>query len=311
MEEQKAKGGEALGTTLRGIGPCYSSKTSRSGIRVGELLCWDRFERSYRRLAAELRSQFGDLGIDEEDELRRHRVYRDLLKDRIVDTMAFLHAGLGCGKRLLLEGANAALLDLDFGTYPYVTSSNTTAANACMGLGLPPRCLDFVVGVVKAYSTRVGEGPMITELRCGIGDRLRSQGSEFGVTTGRPRRCGWLDVPMLLHAHRINGFDALCLTKIDVLTGITPLFICTAYRDKETGSIMGPLFYPSIHTEFDQLQPVYEELEGWSEDMASCKTFQDLPKNAQVYIHRIQQLINVPFWWIGVGADRNAIITNY
>ncbi|KAL8269996.1 hypothetical protein Esti_006096 [Eimeria stiedai] len=311
QEQQKARGGEALGTTLRGIGPCYSSKASRSGVPAGELLCWDRFEHSYRRLAAELRRQFGDLGVNEEDELARHRVYRQLLGSRIVDTTAALHAGLACGKRLLLEGANGALLDLDLGTYPYVTSSNTTAANACMGLGLPPRSLDLIVGVVKAYSTRVGGGPMITELRCEVGERLRSHGGEFGVTTGRARRCGWLDVPMLLHAQRINGFDALCLTKVDVLTGISPLRICTAYRDKETGDTKGPLFYPSTHAQFESLVPVYEQLDGWNEHLASCKTFQDLPKNAQVYIHRIQQLIGVPFWWIGVGADRKAIITNY
>ncbi|KAL8447832.1 hypothetical protein Emed_004127 [Eimeria media] len=311
QEQEKAKGGVALGTTLRGIGPCYSSKTSRSGVRAGELLCWDRFEQSYRRLAAELRRQFGDLGVDEEDELARHRVYRQLLGSRIIDTTAVLHAGLACGKRMLLEGANAALLDLDFGTYPYVTSSNTTAANACMGLGLPPRSLDLVVGVVKAYSTRVGGGPMPTELDCAIGERLRSQGGEYGVTTGRARRCGWLDIPMLLHAQRINGFDALCLTKVDVLTGIQPLHICTAYKDKETGDLKGPLFYPSTHAEFERLLPVYEQLDGWTENLSSCRTFEELPKNAQVYIHRIQQLIGVPFWWIGVGADRKAIITNY
>ncbi|KAL8435384.1 hypothetical protein Efla_007634 [Eimeria flavescens] len=314
QERRKAAGGGGgpLGTTLKGIGPCYSSKASRSGVRAGELLLdFESFAARYKQLAAELRAQHGDLGVDEEAELERHRAYRQLLGSRIVDTCALLHASLAAGRRLLLEGANAALLDLDLGTYPYVTSSNTTAANACMGLGLPPRSLDLVVGVVKAYSTRVGGGPMPTELADGIGDRLRSQGGEFGVTTGRPRRCGWLDIPMLLHALRANGFDCLCLSKLDVLRGLQPLLICTGYRDRTTGLVKDALFYPSTSAEFDNLLPVYEQLDGWQEDLAACRTLQDLPKNAQLYVHRVQQLLGVPFWWIGVGADREDMITTY
>ncbi|XP_026194163.1 adenylosuccinate synthetase [Cyclospora cayetanensis] len=313
IEERRkaAGGGGALGTTLRGIGPCYSTKVSRSGIRAGDLLDWKTFESSYRRLASELERQFGDLGVDTEDELRRHRVYAQLLSRSITDTCSLLHIALGRGERLLLEGANAALLDIDMGTYPFVTSSNTTAANACLGSGLPPRQLDMVVGVVKAYCTRVGGGPMITELTDAIGDRLRSQGGEYGVTTGRPRRCGWLDIPMLLHAHRINGFHGLCLTKVDVLTGIDTLKLCVAYKNKETGKQYDAFFYPLTQAEFRNVVPVYEEFNGWTEDLSACKQFDQLPPNARGYIQRIQELLGVPFWWIGVGADRDAMILNY
>ncbi|PHJ23294.1 adenylosuccinate synthetase [Cystoisospora suis] len=308
QEETKAKSGRAIGTTLRGIGPCYASKASRIGVRAGDLLNIEIFEMKYVRLVHELKQRYG-IAFDEADELRRHRHYAALLREQIVDTTWAVHKALREGKRVLVEGANAALLDLDFGTYPYVTSSSATVGGVCTGLGLPPRSIGLCVGVVKAYTTRVGEGPFPTELCGPIGAHLREKGAEYGTTTGRPRRCGWIDVPALLYAARINSFDCLNLTKLDVLTGLEEIKICVAYRDREKQECMPFYYFPSTVEEYAYLDPVYETMAGWTQNLESCKTLRELPAAAQAYVARLEQLLSLPCCWIGVGPDRSHTLT--
>ncbi|CDJ44499.1 adenylosuccinate synthetase, putative, partial [Eimeria tenella] len=299
-----------------GVGPCYATKAARIGVQAWELLCWDRFEESYLGVAAALQQQCGaPLGVALAAELAEHRVYRQLLAPQLADTAALLLGGVLCGARLLLEGANAALLDLDLGTYPFVTSCCTTAAAAAAGLGLPLRCFAprfaAVVGVAKAYCTRVGRGPMPTELRDRVGDRLQRVGRELGSTTGRPRRCGWLDLPLLLHAARLNGFDCLFLNKLDVLSGIDPLLLCVAYRDSSSGLLLPPHSFPAAAQQLQQVRPVYERLPGWHQSISRCSSFHQLPPNAQLYVHRVQQLLGIPIAFIGVGPDTHAVIRNF
>lgn len=334
-ERQRSSGsGSSLGTTLRGIGPCYSTKAGRLGIRAGELAPLDaedfpssstetaavpaffrRFEQSYRALACELERRYGSLGVDLEKELLVLRAACCLVRRQVVDTGALLAKALAEGKRVLLEGANAALLDLEMGTYPFVTSSSCVAANACLGLGIPAKALHSVVGIMKAYTTRVGKGPFPTEEAGQVGSLLQERGREFGVSTGRPRRCGWLDVPALRHANRVNNFEAFCVTKLDVLTGIDPIRVCVAYKlkglPKEEAAFRTELpsdFFPATIAEFEMIEPEYIELKGWHADITKCKRFEDLPTEAQVYIATLQKYLGVPIKWVGTGADRDAII---
>ena len=208
---------------------------------------------------------------------------------------------------MLAEGANAALLDLDHGTYPFVTSSSTTAGGVCTGLGVAPRAVSGVVGVVKAYTTRVGSGPFPTELHDATGERLRRVGGEFGTTTGRPRRCGWLDLPVVHYSHALNAFDSLNITKLDVLTGLPSLKLATAYT--LNGRALPAGFMPSTLHELSEVQPTYEELPGWSEDISACRNIDELPQNAQRYLRRIEQLTGIPVSWVGVGAGREDMAT--
>ena len=225
----------------------------------------------------------------------------------IVDTGFYLQRVLKDGKSVLAEGANAALLDLDHGTYPFVTSSSTTAGGVCTGLGLAPRTLTGVVGVVKAYTTRVGSGPFPTELDDATGERLRRVGGEFGTTTGRPRRCGWLDLPVVQYSHALNGYDSLNITKLDVLTGLPSIKIATSYT--LNGRTLPAGYMPATLQELAAVQVVYEELPGWSEDLSQCRTIEQLPQNAKSYLARIEQLTSVPVSWVGVGAGRENMAT--
>jgi adenylosuccinate synthase len=225
----------------------------------------------------------------------------------IVDTGYYVQSALKGGKTVLAEGANAALLDLDHGTYPYVTSSSTTAGGVCTGLGIAPRHLTGVVGVVKAYTTRVGSGPFPTELEDATGEQLRKVGGEFGTTTGRPRRCGWLDIPVIQYGHQLNGYDSINITKLDVLTGLPTVKIATSYTIN--GKSIPAGYMPSTLDELGAVEVQYEELPGWSEDLSRCRSIDQLPSAAQNYLKRIEQLTGVPVSWVGVGAGREDMAT--
>ena len=298
------KGSKAIGTTKRGIGPCYSSKIIRNGLRVGDLLEWDSFEAKFRSLVEHLRRRYGAEESEESiaNEIERYRTYAKKLAPLIKDTSSAIRDRLTKNDAVLAEGANAAMLDIDFGSFPYVTSSSVVAGGICTGLGIPPNAIGKVIGVVKAYTTRVGGGPFPTELFDATGEFIRKQGSEFGTTTGRPRRCGWLDITVLRYSHSLNGYASANLTKLDVLTGLDTLSICTEYEGLAHGS------YPATVEELERVKPVYVEMPGWKEDISNCKTFSDLPVNAKKYVEFIEQQTGVHMEWIGVGPGRADMI---
>ena len=295
-----------IGTTGRGIGPAYADKMSRVGIRVQDLFD----EKILRQKVEAALVRKNDLlvkvynrraiGVDEVvEELLR---YADRLRPHVVDTSLLLAKALDDGRTVLLEGGQATLLDVDHGTYPFVTSSNATAGGACTGSGIPPTRIDRVVAVTKAYTTRVGEGPFPTELTDDIGQRLRDAGGEYGTTTGRPRRCGWFDAPIARYAVRLNGVTDFVLTKLDVLTGFERIPVCIAYRLPD-GTVTDEM--PMTQTEFHHAEPVYEELPGWDEDLSQARAFDDLPKNAQAYVKALEEMSGAPISVVGVGARRD------
>jgi len=299
--------GEAkIGTTKKGIGPSYCEKMNRSGIRVGDLKNMPEFAKKLQTIVknAQLRFKFQ---YDVQEEIDRHSGYAKQFSDFIVDGVDWINEKYNDGKTMLIEGANAAMLDIDFGTYPYVTSSSPTIGGCLTGLGISANKLGDVIGVVKAYTTRVGEGPFPTELidSDGPGTKLRQVGGEYGTTTGRPRRCGWFDAVIVRYTHRLNGYTALNLTKVDVLTGFTTIKIATAYklRDKTITAAI-----PASLEDLAKVEVVYEEFPGWKEDISKCTKYEELPKNCQAYIHRLEQLLEVPIKWIGVGAGRDDLI---
>lgn len=297
------KNSKAIGTTKRGIGPCYSSKTMRNGMRVGDLLQWETFEPKYKALVEHLKLRY-DLGenADISKEIQRYSEYAEKLKPLIKDTSILLRDCLIDGRKILVEGANAALLDIDFGSYPYVTSSTVVAGGICTGLGLPPKAISKVLGVVKAYTTRVGGGPFPTELFDATGEFLRKAGAEFGTTTGRPRRCGWLDLPLLRYSHCLNDYTSVNLTKLDVLTGLDVLKICVEYTGVEHGS------FPASLEELGKVVPEYVEIPGWNEDISKCKYFNELPEAAQKYVLFIEEKTGMHIEYIGVGPGREDMI---
>ncbi len=307
QEEARGKG-RKIGTTGRGIGPCYVDKYSRSGLRVQDLLNADILRDRLIYILEEKNQLFTKLynqkplAFDEIYEPARK--WGEALKPYVDDTRKLLREAVDKGQHILLEGAQAALLDIDHGTYPYVTSSSTSASGAYTGTGLSPHDLTRVISVVKAYTTRVGEGPFPTEDFGEDGEKLRHNGGEFGATTGRPRRCGWLDFVALKYATELNGADTIALTKLDVLTGMGDIKICVAYE------LDGNKFetWPTDTGILNDVKPVYETLPGWNEDITNCKNFDELPINAQNYVKYIEQKLNVPVGLIGVGADRNQTI---
>ncbi|MDR3230768.1 MAG: adenylosuccinate synthase [Synergistaceae bacterium] len=296
--------GHMIGTTGRGIGPCYVDKYARSGLRVEDLLDGDRLRESLSTILEEKNRLFTKLYG--ETPLPLDEVYLPALEwgkaiaPYVGDPVQILQEALDEGKRVLLEGAQATLLDIDHGTYPYVTSSSTSAAGGFTGTGLPVSSVDRVIAVVKAYTTRVGEGPMPTEDKGETGEALRVRGGEFGATTGRPRRCGWLDMVGLRYAMRLNGVNAIALTKLDVLTGMKEIQVCTAYDLNGTNT---DRFNGAAHI-LEQCRPVYETLPGWNEDISNCTTFESLPRAARDYVEYIEKNAGVPIKLIGVGADR-------
>ena len=301
-------GNNRLGTTGRGIGPAYADKMSRVGVRVQDIfdekiLC-QKVEGALEQKNHLLVKVYNRRAISVDEVVTEFLSYRDRLQPYVVNCARVLHAALDDGKTVLLEGGQATLLDVDHGTYPFVTSSNPTAGGACTGSGIPPRRIDRVIAVVKAYTTRVGAGPMPTELLDEVGERLRRHGAEFGTTTGRPRRCGWYDAVVARFAARINGVDDFVLTKLDVLTGWERIPVCVAYDVGGTRHDEMPM----TQTEFHHARPIYEELPGWDEDITGVRSFDDLPKNAQAYVQAVEELSGAPMSAIGVGAGREATI---
>lgn len=301
---EKNLGGNKIGTTLKGIGPAYSSKTMRNGLRVGDLLDMEYFETRLRGLAQQLERSFPGISINVEEELKYYQSIKPQILPMVTDTVFYCNNALKEGKRILVEGANATMIDLDFGTYPYVTSSNPSSGSCCTGLGVPPQVVKGVTGIVKAYCTRVGEGPFPTELTGEVGEKLRSNGGEFGTTTGRPRRCGWLDIPQLRYSLELNGVTEINLTKLDVLTGFETIQIGVKYV--RNGSEVKRM--PASLKIYSEVKMEYETLPGWTEDISKCRSFENLPINCQRYVSRIEELLDYPIRWIGVGPARHDII---
>ncbi len=296
-----------LGTTGRGIGPAYEDKVSRMGIRCGDLIDPSVLE---RRLATilPLRNQqieaLGGKAVEMGELLAKAREWAATLAPHICDTTMLLHQEIQQKKRILFEGAQGTALDIDHGTYPFVTSSSAVAGGALCGAGVGPRAIDDVVGIVKAYTTRVGQGPFPTELTDEIGAHLQEKGKEFGATTGRKRRCGWFDAVLLRHAVRVNGLTRLALTKLDVLSGLERLKICSAYE--LDGARID--FIPSHEEAFERVKPVYEEVAGWDDDITAIRTIDDLPRNVRAYVRRIEGLVGISIDVISVGPERSAHI---
>ena len=307
LDELQELGCRQLGTTKRGIGPAYADKIERVGFRIIDALDPDfpsRFEAVVREKNKVLQNVYGDAGYDFGELLDRIRGCMAKLRGYVVDTSVLINRAIDEGKKVLLEGAQGTLLDIDHGTYPYVTSSHPTAGGACVGAGVGPTRIDRVLGVVKAYTTRVGEGPFPTELTDEVGDYIRTKGAEFGTTTGRPRRCGWLDAVILRYSTRLNGFTDLAVTKLDVLDDFDRIKICVAYRYK--GEIIED-FPESLRTLKD-CEPVYIEVEGWKCSLENCKTFDEMPLQARRYVDKISELTGVPVSLIAVGPKRDQTV---
>lgn len=306
--EEEAKGEGRLGTTCRGIGPAYTDKVARTGIRMAEFVDEEDFRACLARNVAQknrlFRGVFGVEGMDLEEILPAYLQYSRRLKPLVVDTGPLINRAIDEGKKVLFEGAQGTLLDVDHGTYPYVTSSSPVAAGACIGAGVGPTRIDRVMGVAKAYVTRVGGGPFPTELKDATGEYMRSRGGEYGTTTGRPRRCGWFDAVAGRYAVQVNSLDYLAITKLDVLTGLHTLRLCTAYRYK--GELITE--FPASLKVLEGCEPVYEEMPGWQEDITRARTYEDLPANARRYIERIEELLGVPAVILGVGPGREETI---
>ncbi|MGA0241894.1 MAG: adenylosuccinate synthase [Candidatus Marinamargulisbacteria bacterium] len=288
---------EKIGTTGRGIGPCYTDKVSRVGIRMMDLLCKDRLSNRLKK--------HPHMNSDDVDHIvETYTEYGDRLRGFITDTSLEINRAIVSGKRIIMEGAQGTMLDVDHGTYPFVTSSNPISGAACIGAGVGPHKIDQVIGVTKAYSTRVGEGPFPTEEFGDINDYLRTKGGEFGTTTSRPRRCGWLDLVILRYAVRINGITEICLTKLDVLDDLKTIKICTSYN---TPSGIVEEFPLDLET-FSESQPIYDELPGWETDISELTNFDDLPLNAKNYVKYVSNILGVRISLVSVGSKRRQTI---
>ncbi|KAI9190145.1 Adenylosuccinate synthase [Blastocladiella emersonii ATCC 22665] len=301
------RGGSTIGTTRKGIGPAYSSKASRSGLRVHHLFNFDEFAEHFTKFVANRKKRYGDFDYDVAAELDRYRAYAERLRPMVIDTVSYMNKSIVAKKRVLVEGANAAMLDIDFGTYPYVTSSNTTVGGVCTGLGIAPTRIAKVIGVVKAYTTRVGGGPFPTEQLNSVGEHLQTVGAEFGVTTGRKRRCGWLDMVVLNYSHAINGYTSINLTKLDVLDQLPEVKIGVKYTHTPTGEVLDS--FPADLKFLSECEVTYETFPGWMTDITKVRKWDDLPVNAQKYVRRIEELMGVPVEWIGVGPGREALVS--
>lgn len=301
---EAAKGDTKIGSTLKGIGPTYMDKTGRNGLRVGDILLPDFIDR-YNFLKNKHREIIDQYDYDDEPENYEEEWFlgiEKLLKFKLIDSEHFINQLIGENKKILAEGAQGTLLDIDFGSYPYVTSSNTISAGACTGLGIAPGTIGEVLGIFKAYCTRVGSGPFPTELNDETGEKMRKQGKEFGATTGRPRRCGWLDLPALKYSVMINGVTQLIITKADVLTGFSTLKICTAYKSGD--EIIDSLVYDTPKP----LTPIYKEMKGWSKELPKITDCNDLPVEFRDYIKFIEDEVGVPITMISLGPDRSEIV---
>ena len=304
--QEEAKDDKKIGTTIKGIGPAYMDKAARVGIRIADLLDREVFEERLRLNLEDKNRQFTKLydasPMNFEEILEEYYEYGQQIKQYVCDTSVLLNDALDNGKRVLFEGAQGVMLDIDQGTYPFVTSSNPLAGGVTIGSGVGPSKVTKVVGVCKAYTSRVGDGPFPTELFDEIGSRIREVGREYGTTTGRPRRVGWFDSVVMRHSKRVSGITNLCLNSIDVLTGLETVKICVSYR-KSNGEEIS--HYPASLVELGQCEPVYEELPGWTEDITGCRTLDELPIEAQNYVRRVSELVGVKISTFSVGPDRN------
>lgn len=306
--EEKAKGNLKIGTTKNGIGPCYMDKCARIGLRMGDLLDRDRFRSRLEEVLPIknnlLTRLYGEEAFDIEDVMAQMTEDTAFLEDMVCDTSWLLHEALEAGKKVMFEGAQGTLLDLDHGTYPFVTSSNPISGGAAVGAGVAPWRIQNVLGIVKAYTTRVGAGPFPTELEDEVGHLLQSRGHEFGTVTGRTRRCGWLDMSVVKYAVRLSGMTALALMKLDVLDTCETVKIATGYRldGKEIQH------FPASLDDLQRVEPIYESMPGWQEDTSKCRTFDELPQAAQAYVKRIEDLASIPVKIVAVGPGREETI---
>lgn len=303
--EEERKGKLQLGTTRKGIGPAYVDKARRIGIRMCDLFDEKIFEERLSMVLEEKNSLFekiyGVKGFEKSSIMESYLRAAEELKEMVCDTSSIIYRGAREGKKVLYEGAQGTFLDVDLGTYPYVTSSHPIAGGVCIGAGIGPTMVDKVVGVVKAYTTRVGKGPFPTELTDSTGDYIRERGYEYGTTTGRPRRCGWLDVVMLKYAVRVNGITHLAITKLDTLGGLDKVRLCTAYECE--GKLVQD--FPASLEFLAKCRPVYEELPGWGEDVSEAAEYDKLPANLRRYVERISELLDVDICFVSVGPGRN------
>lgn len=304
---EAAAAGKKIGTTKRGIGPAYASKATRNGLRVADLRNADRFEEKLTQLVEDARERWGSgISADPAAEVQRYATIADTILPMVRDTVDYVNSAVEEGRRVLVEGANATMLDVDFGTYPYVTSSNPSIGGVVTGLGLAPNRYGAVIGVAKAYSTRVGEGPYPTEVFGRLAESLREGGGEFGTTTGRPRRIGWLDMVALRYACRINGCTHLNLTKLDVLSELDEVPIGVKYRYEDGTESSGA--FPADLAALEDMEVVYESVPGWCEDISGVRSWGELPEAARRYCERVEVLAGVHVKWIGVGPGRDALI---
>jgi len=305
---ERLKGNKKLGTTGRGIGPCYEDKVTRRGIRFCDLIDPETFRQKLSSILGEktfyLKEFLRSETVDETAILNEYLPYSEVLRPYVANVSVSISQAIKAGHHILFEGAQGTHLDIDHGTYPYVTSSNTVAGNACCGAGIGPTQIHGVIGMVKAYTTRVGRGPLPTELHDEIGDRIQQRGAEFGATTGRRRRCGWLDTAVVRNAARINSLTGLAITKLDVLSGLKNLMICTAYRYRQDRLTE----FPAALRVLEECEPIYEELPGWPDDITAIQDIDDLPENARTYVKRVEELVETAVQIISVGPGRKQTI---
>ncbi|BBB30986.1 adenylosuccinate synthase [Neptunomonas japonica] len=301
---EAARGEAKIGTTGRGIGPAYEDKVARRGLRLSDLMNAERFEAKLREVMKYhnfvLKNYYQAEEVDVDSMLAEALEMAEQLRPMVADVTAILHKMRKNGESIMFEGAQGSLLDIDHGTYPFVTSSNTTAGGASTGSGFGPLYLDYILGITKAYTTRVGSGPFPTELGCEIGQYLGERGHEFGATTGRERRCGWFDAVALKHAIQVNSVSGICLTKLDVLDGLEVIKVCVGYRDSE-GNLVETL---TGSEDYDAVEPIYEELPGWTDSTVGAQTLAELPAAAKSYITRLEELLETPVDIISTGPDR-------
>ncbi len=302
--QENTKGEKKVGTTKRGIGPCYTDKIRRNGIRVHDFLDMEVFERKYMANLELFKQMYGDFEYDTETELKFYREKANEIIEMITDGSYYANRALKEGKNVLAEGANGAMLDIDHGTYPFVTSSNPTIGGICTGLGLGATKITNVIGIMKAYVTRVGGGPFPTELLDDLGSQIREAGGEFGSTTGRPRRCGWYDSVVARYSAMVNGLSSINLTKLDVLTGLPTLQIATHYKYR--GQTLDS--FPASLEWLEEIEVQYIEIPGWTEDISKIRNYEDLPENARAYVEKIEELSEVNVSSIGVGVSREDMI---
>lgn len=293
-----------LSLAQQGIGPAYSSKASRSGLRVHHLYDHETFANKFRKLVEGRFKRYGHFEYDTEGEIARYKAFAERLRPYVVDGVSFIHAALAANRRVLVEGANALMLDIDFGTYPFVTSSSTSIGGVCTGLGVPPTAVGEIYGVAKAYTTRVGGGPFPTELTDEIGVHLQEVGAEWGVTTGRRRRCGWLDLVVLRYSTLINGYTSLNLTKLDVLDDLKEVKVAVSY--KVNGQELAS--FPADLDILANVEVVYKTMPGWQQDISNATTYEELPQACKDYVEFIESFLSCPVEYIGVGPGRESMI---